>query len=254
MSYAEIKPQYYQMHMPDSPWHAGSEGWKSQPWPTFGVNPNLVGPPRLAVEGLGNASALGAYFKPEYERPIHGLGAYFKPVYETPISGLGLGDIPRVSTYRPRDGFNGVGACPCKGVRGFGDAVDNAVMIQQPANKTNAAILIGLGIAVIIGGVVFLGPKKMHANAARKKKRHAKRRPAKRKASKRRSSSSGSGWAGKTYSYWAKIIRRDLAAGYVTPGEVDESLRTQYDKDEGDYRRDGITSASQFVKGVRSKL
>jgi len=68
MSYAEIKPQYYQMHMPDSPWHAGSEGWKSARWPSFGVNPNLVGPPRLAVEGLG------AYFKPVYEKPIAGLG------------------------------------------------------------------------------------------------------------------------------------------------------------------------------------
>ena len=74
MSYAEIKPQYYQMHMPDSPWHAGSEGWKSAPWPSFGVNPNLVGPPRLAVEGLGSLRAVGAYYKPEYEAPISGLG------------------------------------------------------------------------------------------------------------------------------------------------------------------------------------
>jgi len=74
MSYAEIKPQYYQMHMPDSPWHAGSEGWKSAPWPSFGVNPNLVGPPRLAVEGLGSLRAVGAYYKPEYEAPISGFG------------------------------------------------------------------------------------------------------------------------------------------------------------------------------------
>ncbi len=49
-------------------------------------------------------------------------------------------------------------------------------------------------------------------------------------------------------------MRRDLDAGYLTPGEVDESLRVQYDKDEGDYRRSGIRSASQFVKGVRAKL
>ena len=155
MSYAEIKPQYYQMHMPDSPWHAGSEGWKDAPWPTFGVNPNLVGPPRLAVEGLGSPSAMGAYFKPEYERAI---------------SGLGLGDIRRVSTYRPVDGMgayfkpvyetpiSGLGACPCSGgSRGFG--ADAAVVsIPSTANKTNAALLIGLGLAVIVGGVVFLGP------------------------------------------------------------------------------------------------
>lgn len=112
MSYAEIKPQYYRMHQPDSPWHAGSPGWSTAPWPSFMPNPNLVGPPRLGVEGLG------AYFKPVYEKPIAGLGAtkmfpqkstyrpvdgvgeyfasgmgalgaYFKPVYEKPIAGLG---------------------------------------------------------------------------------------------------------------------------------------------------------------------
>src|SRR5580692_11906599 len=98
MSYAEIKPEYYRMHQPDSPWHAGAPGWKSAPWPSFGVNPTLVGPPRLAVEGIG---AIGAYFKPVYEKPINGLGAYFKPVYEKAISGLGA--FPQRSTYRPRD-------------------------------------------------------------------------------------------------------------------------------------------------------
>lgn len=116
MSYAEIKPQYYQMHMPDSPWHAGSEGWKSAPWPSFGVNPNLVGPPRLAVEGLG----LGAYFKPQYEKPIAGLGAYFKPVYEKPIAGLGA--FPQRSTYRPVDGVG----CACS-ARGVGDAAPSGI-------------------------------------------------------------------------------------------------------------------------------
>ncbi len=145
MSYAQVKPEYYRMFQPDSPWHAGSEGWTQAPWPSWGVNPNRVGPPRLAVEGLG------AYFKPVYEKPIAGLGAYFKPTYEKPISGLG--------------------GCGCGAARGIGaDAtvVDNTVMTPQPAatttasvspaNKTNAALLIGLGVAVIIGGVIFLGP------------------------------------------------------------------------------------------------
>lgn len=68
MSYAQIKPEYYRMFQPDSPWHAGSPGWKSAPWPGWGRNPNLVGPPRLAVEGLG------AYYAPKYEHPISGLG------------------------------------------------------------------------------------------------------------------------------------------------------------------------------------
>lgn len=66
MSYAEIKPDYYRMFQPDSPWHAGSAGWKSAPWPGWGRNPALVGPARLATNGLG------AYFAPVYERPITG--------------------------------------------------------------------------------------------------------------------------------------------------------------------------------------
>ncbi len=136
MSYAEIKPEYYRMHQPDSPWHAGAPGWKSSPWPSWGVNPNLVGPPRLAVEGIG------AYFKPEYEKPINGLGAYFKPEYEKAINGLGR--FPQVSTYRPRDGMMGVGACPCA-QRGVGD-------ITSP-NKT---LLIVAGALVTVGLIVLL--------------------------------------------------------------------------------------------------
>jgi hypothetical protein len=59
MSYALIKPEYYRMFQPDSPWHAGAPGWKSAPWPGWGRNPNLVGPPRLGVEGLGSACKCG---------------------------------------------------------------------------------------------------------------------------------------------------------------------------------------------------
>lgn len=85
MSYSEIKPEYYRMFQPDSPWHAGAPGWKDAPWPGWGRNPNLVGPPRLGVGGLG------AYYAPEYERAINGLGAYYAPEYERAISGLGCG-------------------------------------------------------------------------------------------------------------------------------------------------------------------
>jgi hypothetical protein len=96
MSYVEIKPEYYRMHQPDSPWHAGSAGWKSAPWPSWGVNPNLVGPPRLAVEGLG------AYYAAKSENPINGLGAYYAAKSEQAISGLG--------------------GCGCSGTRGVGAA------------------------------------------------------------------------------------------------------------------------------------
>ena len=140
MSYAEIKPQYYQMHMPDSPWHAGSEGWKSAPWPSFYPNPNLVGPPRLAVEGLG------AFFRPQYEKPISGvpgvsgLGAYFKPVYEKPIAGLGA--FPQRSTYRPVDG---IGACPCS-ARGVGADAPSALRWDIVAPIAVIASITGLAL------------------------------------------------------------------------------------------------------------
>lgn len=54
MSYVAIKPSYYQMFQPESAWHAGAEGWSVAPYPGWGQNPNLVGPKRLAVEGLGD--------------------------------------------------------------------------------------------------------------------------------------------------------------------------------------------------------
>ncbi len=74
-----------------------------------------------------------------------GLGAYFKPQYERPIAGLG---------------------------RGFGADDDSSpkTITTNVSNQTSAVLLIGLGALVIVGGFVFLGPKRMHANAARRKK------------------------------------------------------------------------------------
>lgn len=41
------------MFQPEGAWHAGAPGWSEAPYPGWGENPNLVGPKRLAVEGLG---------------------------------------------------------------------------------------------------------------------------------------------------------------------------------------------------------
>jgi len=191
MSYAEIKPQYYRMHQPDSPWHAGSPGWSTAPWPSFMPNPNLVGPSRLAVEGLG------AYFKPVYEKPIAGLGmfpqkstyrpvdgvgeysrtgigAYFKPVYEKPIAGLGM--FPQKSTYRPVDGVGeysrtGIGAyfkpvyekpiaglgCPCA-ARGVGDGAD-PLTTNSGALRYDVVVPVAI-IGAITGLAVWVSLKK----------------------------------------------------------------------------------------------
>ena len=58
MSYVALNPSYYQMHQPESAWHAGAPGWSEAPYPGWGENPNLVGPRRLAVEGLGDTPAV----------------------------------------------------------------------------------------------------------------------------------------------------------------------------------------------------
>jgi len=54
MSYVALNPSYYQMFQPESAWHSGAEGWSVAPYPGWGQNPNLVGPKRLGVEGLGD--------------------------------------------------------------------------------------------------------------------------------------------------------------------------------------------------------
>jgi len=54
MSYVALNPSYYQMFQPEGAWHAGAEGWSVAPYPGWGQNPNLVGPKRLAIEGLGD--------------------------------------------------------------------------------------------------------------------------------------------------------------------------------------------------------
>lgn len=41
------------MFQPEGAWHAGAPGWSVAPYPGWGENPNLVGPKRLGVEGLG---------------------------------------------------------------------------------------------------------------------------------------------------------------------------------------------------------
>ncbi len=53
MSYVAVNPSFYQMFQPEGAWHAGAPGWSEAPYPGWGENPNLVGPKRLAVEGLG---------------------------------------------------------------------------------------------------------------------------------------------------------------------------------------------------------
>lgn len=58
MSYDRVNPTYYQTFQPDTPFHAGSQGWTKAPWPTWGDNPNLAGRQRLATDGLGSVVAI----------------------------------------------------------------------------------------------------------------------------------------------------------------------------------------------------
>ena len=136
---------------------------------------------------------------------------------------------------------------------GLGVDVSSA---PEDSNKRNGWLLIGLGALLVVGAAVVLLPKHgFTANASRKRKSRKRRRPSvdrRRKAAKRAPSTKKRA-AAKQYNYWAEIIRRDLNAGFPL-SDVDASLREQYNKDKSEYRLDGINSAAQFVKGVRSRL
>lgn len=68
MSYVALNPSYYQMLQPESAWHAGAPGWSEAPYPGWGENPNLVGPRRLAVEGLGDDANPDVVSRADYIR------------------------------------------------------------------------------------------------------------------------------------------------------------------------------------------
>lgn len=140
MSYANIKPEYYRMFQPDSPWHAGAPGWKNAPWPGWGENPNLVGPSRLAIEGLGAAKCGGPVYQQvkgvgEYfqgQSGVNGLGAYYAPKYERAINGLGLGKV----------------GCGCSGMGA--DAPATAPVSTGMSGSTKGALMIGAAGVVLI--------------------------------------------------------------------------------------------------------
>jgi len=171
------------------------------------------------VEGVGEYFTTG----------MNGLGAYFKPQYERPIAGLG---------------------------RAFGadDSTPNTLTVS---NKMNAALLIGLGALVIVGGLVFLGPqKKMHANASRKR-RHKKKSSKKARSahlSRVMTGRRGGTKVARVYAEQAGYIKRDLGSGMMSESDIPASLAWTWD-DQKDYLRSrGIKTKAQFVKGVRAKL
>ena len=86
MSYVNIEPGYYQMLQPSSVYHPGGSGWSTAPVPGWGENPNLVGPPRLAVGALGGCSSckgLGGV------RAVSGFGADPAPAEKTSALDVG---------------------------------------------------------------------------------------------------------------------------------------------------------------------
>ena len=128
MSYQPVTPEFYQMFTPDTPWHAGAEGWSVAPVPGWGDNPNLVGPPLLAMEGLG------AYYRNQLVRPIAGLGAYYRNQLLRPISGLGCMQPPSM-----------------QGARGCGCAKPTSGLDEITTGQALAAVM-----AVCVGGLLLV--------------------------------------------------------------------------------------------------
>ena len=60
MSYRAIQTEFYEMNEPQTPWHPGGDGWQQAPWPSWGDNPNQVGPKRQGVGGCGCSGATPA--------------------------------------------------------------------------------------------------------------------------------------------------------------------------------------------------
>ncbi len=102
MSYANIKPEYYRMFQPDSPWHAGAPGWKNAPWPGWGENPNLVGPPRLAVEGLGDSGSGSSGLAMAFVIGAFGVGIWWL-LREPRREDLSAADIRRIKADSDRN-------------------------------------------------------------------------------------------------------------------------------------------------------
>lgn len=143
------------------------------------------------------------------------------------------------------------GAFPME-MRGFG--ADAAQPVLSTTNKTNAALLIGLGVAVIVGGFVFLGPqKKMHANAKRRRKKSSKKARAAH-MSRVMTGRPGGTKAARVYAEQAGYIKRDVGNGRMAEGDISASLDWTWDDQKAYFRSRGIKTKAQFVKGVRAKL
>lgn len=72
MSYIQVRPGFYEMFQPDTPWAPGAAGWSRAPVPMWGNNPNLRGPAMLATHGLGQEAEISRTTKAGF-----GLGALF---------------------------------------------------------------------------------------------------------------------------------------------------------------------------------
>lgn len=160
MSYASIGPDVYKTYQPDGPWRAGSKGWSRPFWPGWAQNPNLVGPPRKAVQGLGCGSGgcgcgckgsakpagptngVGAYYPSEALWTIpQGVGSYYERVANLPVGAES--EVVPVSS----------GPCP-KGYHSAKAAtIQDAVQIESDVCvKEQRWLYAGLGA---IAGVVF---------------------------------------------------------------------------------------------------
>jgi len=149
MSFARIAPPVYETYQPETPWQPGSSGWSRPFVPGWGQNPNLVGPPRKAVQGLGCGSGgcgcgckgVGAYYPTELVKPISGVGSYYERVENLPMSG----DGEQVTISK--------GACP-KGYHSAKAAtIQDAVAIETDVCvKEQRWLYAGLGA---VAGIVF---------------------------------------------------------------------------------------------------
>lgn len=146
MSYAAIGPSVYETYQPETPWHAGGEGWWGAPIPGWGQNPNLLDRRRYAVQGLGcgggcgcSNKGMGAYYAAKALQPIP-MGSYYDGRANLPVSGLDVEVMPEG------------GKCP----PGYepGNLASGGVALETPICVKRSYTALHVGVGALAGFLV----------------------------------------------------------------------------------------------------
>lgn len=121
-------------------------------------------------------------------------------------------------------------------------------------SKLSGAAMLGIGALVLaVGYLTFSEPKKMRANASRRKKRSSKKARSA-AMSRMMTGRRGGTKVARVYAEQAGYIKRDVGNGRMAEADITASLDWTWDDQKAYFRSRGIKTKAQFVKGVKAKL